>query len=154
MWLGKGNSKKKSKLCKISPKTQSSNEIPNLAHKNGHRWGLIGYANWIFRNQEAIVILLKSNTNETKENEPETEPKKSYTERSQEKIVEKEPLSENLAENIAGSQSEEVILDQSDQPDQLDVDEIEKDCLSQSSYLNVTLAATKEYHADNPLERG
>ena len=123
---------------------------------NGHRWGIIGYANWIFRNQEAIVILLKSNTNETKENEPETEPKKlSFNEKN---LPEKEPLSEKLAENVKfdGSQSDDVILDQSDQrseQDQLDVDEIEKDCLSSISYLNVAIGA-KECDTDHPLERG
>ena len=99
---------------------------------------------------------MKSNTNETKENEPETEPKKlSFTEKIS---IEKEPLSEKLAENVKFdmSQSEsDVILDQSDQKieDQLDVDEIEKDCLSQVSYLNVTVG-TKECDTDSPLQKG
>ena len=52
----------------------------------------------------------------------------------------------------------DVLLDQSDQKiesqsDQLDVDEIEKDCLSQISYLNVTVG-TKECDTDSPLEKG
>ena len=112
----------------------------------------VSYANWIFRNQEAIVILLKSNTNETKENEPETEPKK-IIERNQEKIIEKEPLSEKLAENVKFDQSE---MNQSEPADQLDVDEIEKDCLSSISYLNVAVTGTKKEcdTTDRPLERG
>ena len=110
----------------------------------------MSYANWIFRNQEAIVILLKSNTNETKENEPETEPKK-IIERNQEKIIEKEPLSEKLAENVKFDQSE---MNQSEPADQLDVDEIEKDCLI--SHLNVAVTGTKKEcdTTDRPLERG
>jgi len=95
---------------------------------------------------------LKSNTNETKENEPETEPKK-LIERNQDKIIEKEPLSEKLAENVRFEmdQSENDMLNQSDQ---LDVDEIEKDCLSSISYLNVAVGTKECDTTDRPLERG
>ena len=48
------------------------------------------------------------------------------------------------------NQSENDLLNQTDQ---LDVDEIEKDCLSSISYLNVAIGA-KECDTDHPLERG
>jgi len=47
-------------------------------------------------------------------------------------------------------------MNQSEPADQLDVDEIEKDCLSSISYLNVAVTGTKKEcdTTDRPLERG
>ena len=48
-------------------------------------------------------------------------------------------------------QSENDMLNQSDQ---LDVDEIEKDCVSSISYLNVAVGTKECDITDRPLERG
>ena len=63
-----------------------------------------------------------------------------------------------MAENVKFEmdQSENDLLNQSEAPDQIDVDEIEKDCLSSISYLSVAVTGTKKEcdNTDRPLERG